>query len=75
LRELEIETKIKDDEQQKSIDFLLDLIHKKTDEEKFDDQINKIHDLIEQLGKSGQVQAVEVKRPEKKGSGPIITQA
>jgi hypothetical protein len=51
IRELEAATTLKDNEQQKSIDFLLDEINKKMNEDTFDDAFARLHEMIEALGK------------------------
>ena len=44
------------------------------DEDKFDEQFERLHDMIAGLGKGGNVAPIEIKKPEKKTSGPVITQ-
>ena len=51
LNNLVISTKLKDDEQQKDIDFLLKQINLKVDEDTFNESFERLHDMIAGLGK------------------------
>jgi hypothetical protein len=53
LIDLDAKTKTKDNDQQKQIDFLLDEIHKKMNEDSFDDAFANLKEMIEGLGKGG----------------------